>query len=80
MILGGLAFEDRAIGVLHRGDRVYVAAGSEGLRVLDANRNRSPQEISSWSMPGAAERLLPFGDKIYVAAEMGGLQLVSPNR
>jgi len=62
--------------ILMDGDRVYVADGRGGLRLIDIKDRKVPREISSFGYRTAVRGVAVNGDTAYLAAGSGGLQIV----
>jgi hypothetical protein len=59
-----------------QGNRLYVAAGEQGVRVIDVSDPTRPVEIGSFDTPGRAVDILVDGANIYVADEVGGVHVL----
>ncbi len=55
----------------------FLAAGTEGLRVVDIGQLDSPVEIAQLPLPGHAGDISLWGDYAYLACDEGGLQVVN---
>jgi hypothetical protein len=58
------------------GDYAYLAAGNDGLRVIDVSDPVSPTEVISYSTSDYAYDVATAGDYVYLAADQGGLHVV----
>ncbi len=58
------------------GDLAFLAAGADGLRVVDIDQLDSPVELAQLPLPGHAEDIAVWGNYAYLACDEGGLQVV----
>jgi len=77
----GFCNTTRAVDVVVRGDRAYVANAGSGvtpsaLLVIDISVPSTPFEIGSCSLQGVAEGVAVEGDLAYVAAGYAGVRVV----
>jgi hypothetical protein len=63
------------VAVLHQGNRLYVAAGEQGLWAIDVSDPAHPNHLGFFDTPGRAVDVLVVGEHIYVADEEGGVQI-----
>lgn len=54
----------------------YIAAGSEGLRVVDVSVPSNPKELGSYDTPGNASHAVVSGNYAYVADGEGGVRII----
>lgn len=57
------------------GDYAYVAADTDGLRIVDL-RSSTPQEVGFFDTPGHARDLLVYGNYVYVADYEEGIRVI----
>jgi hypothetical protein len=65
-----------ANGVAANGDIVYVAAGAQGLRVVNVANRTSPAIVGSLVLPGNANAVKLFGNFAIIAAGTAGIHAV----
>lgn len=70
------SFADEVSDIFVDASRVYVAAGTEGVLVVDAADVTNPRLIGRWDSPGSAEGIAVDGTLLYLADGPFGLQLV----
>ena len=58
------------------GDFAYVAAGSQGLQIVDVSNRVQPAIVASRALPGNANDVVVVNQRAYVAAGSAGLQIV----
>ena len=68
--------EGTAYDVLVRGNRVYVADGQDGIRIVNVSNPSRPRPIAQLSLPGVAQGLELWEDALLVAAGEAGLLVV----
>jgi len=70
------SWADEVLGITVRGNYVYVAAGNEGLRVVDVSDPHNPLEVGFYNTPGYAWDVFVSGSFAYVADGETGLQVI----
>src|SRR5262249_33999182 len=74
--LGGVFIPGTANNVDVAGNYAYVAAGANGLQVVDVSDRTQPTIVAAASTPGDARDVKVVGSLAYVAAGPAGLQVV----
>lgn len=69
-------FGDAVLDVVVSGSRAYVAAGTDGVHILDISDPASPRLIGRWNSPGSAEGIAHDGTSLFVADGPFGLHIV----
>ncbi len=70
------SFADNVSDIFVDASRAYVAAGTDGVQVVDVSDVNNPRRIGHWDSPGSAEGLAVDGTLLYLADGPFGLQLV----
>ena len=60
-----------------QGTRIFVAAGTNDLHVIDLADPYSPVEVAAYDTPDIARSVAVAGDRIFVADNFGGLLVLA---
>jgi hypothetical protein len=71
-----LMFGDTVSDIVLSGSRAYIAAGTDGIHIVDVSDRTNPSTIGTWNSPGSAEGIAVDGSLMYVADGPFGLQIV----
>jgi hypothetical protein len=66
----------KAYGITVVGNYVYIANGTEGLRIVDVKDPANPIEVGSYDTPGQATGVVVAGRYAYIADGTEGLRIV----
>jgi hypothetical protein len=69
-------FADDVTDILVDDSRAYIAAGTDGIYIVDISDRTAPRVIGRWDSPGTAEGIARDGSWIYVADGPFGLRIV----
>jgi len=75
-VAAGAVLDDLVRGVAVSGALAYVAAGADGLRVVDISDPASPAAIGAWDSSGIAEGVAVAGGVAYLADGPFGLRVL----
>ena len=69
-------FADDVTDIVVDDSRAYIAAGTDGIYIVDVSDRTAPRVIGHWDSPGTAEGIARDGTSIFVADGPFGLQVV----
>ena len=70
------SFADNVSDIFVDASRAYVAAGTDGVHLVDISEAGNPRPVGHWDSPGSAEGLAVDGTLLYLADGPFGLQLL----
>lgn len=69
-------FRDAVADIAISGSLAYVAAGTDGVHIVEVSDDAGPRLIGHWDSPGSAESIAVSDSTLYVADGPFGLQIV----